>query len=88
MALFLLCVKFFSSVPDDFATFAGKHANTDISKTALSLIAKFQKVTQSPDKCGFCGNVCMRGKSVLRFDQISVQVSDNMFIVLCFEANL
>ena len=82
--LFLHCVKFLSSVlktPEDFARFAGKHANTDMNETSLSLIAKLQEVTQSPGKCGFCGFwVCRRGKGVLRFEQIAVgdrvQVSD------------
>ena len=74
-ALFLHCAKFLKSVlktPDDFVTFAVKHANTDMSETALSLIAKFPDITQYTDGCGQCGKVCRRGKGALSYEQIVV----------------
>merc|ERR1719186_2133984 len=74
-ALYLHCAKFLKSIvktPDDFITFAGKHANPDMSETALGLISKLAEVPQSKDDCGTCGKVCRRGKSVLSYDKIAV----------------
>eukprot|EP00092_Neocalanus_flemingeri_P076197 GFUD01094473.1.p1 GENE.GFUD01094473.1~~GFUD01094473.1.p1 ORF type:complete len:394 (+),score=98.25 GFUD01094473.1:89-1270(+) len=75
--LVLHCAKFLKYVlktQDQFAKYAAKHANTEMTQTALSLISKFPEVSPAEDKCGTCacGKDCRRGKFVLSTVQITV----------------
>eukprot|EP00092_Neocalanus_flemingeri_P076198 GFUD01094474.1.p1 GENE.GFUD01094474.1~~GFUD01094474.1.p1 ORF type:complete len:287 (+),score=62.47 GFUD01094474.1:89-949(+) len=75
--LVLHCAKFLKSVlktQDQFVKYAAKHANTEMTQTALRLISKFPKISPAEDKCGTCqcGKDCRRGKFVLSTVQIVV----------------
>eukprot|EP00092_Neocalanus_flemingeri_P017119 GFUD01018514.1.p1 GENE.GFUD01018514.1~~GFUD01018514.1.p1 ORF type:complete len:286 (+),score=62.63 GFUD01018514.1:65-922(+) len=74
--LVLHCAKFLKSLlktQDQFAKFAAKHANTEMSQTAFRLISKFLEVSPVEDKCGTCGkDYCRRGKDILSRDQLEV----------------
>eukprot|EP00092_Neocalanus_flemingeri_P017120 GFUD01018515.1.p1 GENE.GFUD01018515.1~~GFUD01018515.1.p1 ORF type:complete len:285 (-),score=57.88 GFUD01018515.1:89-943(-) len=73
--LVLHCAKFLKSVlktQDQFVKYAAKHANTEMTQTALSLISKFPEVSPAEKQCGKCGKDCRQGKGLLTSDHIAV----------------